>query len=182
MSDKDVFSVLTVLVAACEQAVVELEELDPRRDLLLHQIEKTRDAAVDAARQLGQSGRVSRGRKLMLVERAARQARNEALHREVNERIAQMDKRADASWATDDETYEFLCECGDGDGCDARVGMTLPDYERVRQQDDRFAVVPGHENLGIERVVARSSAYIVVDKIAEVEPYVADDPRGASSR
>jgi hypothetical protein len=114
------------------------------------------------------------------VERAARQARNEALHREVNERIAQMDKRADVSWATDDETYEFLCECGDG-GCDARVRMTLPEYEHVRQQDDRFAVVPGHENLGIERVVTRTSTYVVVDKITEVERYVADDPRSAPS-
>jgi hypothetical protein len=115
------------------------------------------------------------------MERAARQARNEALHREVNERIAQMDKRADASWATDDETFEFLCECGDADGCDARVRMTLPQYEHVRHQDDRFVVVPGHENLRIERVVTRTNAYVVVDKIAEVERYVADDPRGASS-
>jgi hypothetical protein len=70
-------------------------------------------------------------RKLGLVERAARQARNEALHREVNERIAQMDKRADVSWATHDETFEFLCECGAGAGCDARVRMTLPEYEHV---------------------------------------------------
>jgi F420-0:gamma-glutamyl ligase len=53
MSDKDVFSVLTVLVAACEQAVVELEELDPRRDLLLHQIEKTRDAAAGRRKATG---------------------------------------------------------------------------------------------------------------------------------
>jgi hypothetical protein len=115
------------------------------------------------------------------VERAARQARNEALHREVNERLAQMDKRADASWATDDETFEFLCECGHGDDCDARVRMTLPEYEHVREQDDRFAVAPGHENVRIERVVSRTSAYVVVDKIPEVEPYVADDPRDAPS-
>jgi hypothetical protein len=115
------------------------------------------------------------------VEQAARQARNEALHREVNERLAQMDKRADASWAADDETFEFLCECGGGDGCDAHVRMTLAEYEHVRQQDDRFAVAPGHENLRLERVVTRTSAYVVVDKKAELEPYVADDPRGAPS-
>ncbi|TML53260.1 MAG: hypothetical protein E6G21_03085 [Actinobacteria bacterium] len=115
------------------------------------------------------------------MERVARQARNEALHREVNERLAQMDKRADASWATDGEAFEFLCECGAGDGCDARVRMTLTQYEHLRQQDDRFAVAPGHENLRLERVVTRTSAYVVVDKIAELEPYVADDPRGAPS-
>jgi hypothetical protein len=59
--------------------------------------------------------------------------------------------------------------------------MTLPEYEHVRQQDDRFAIAPGHENLRIERVVTQTSTYVVVDKIAEVEPCVADDPRGASS-
>jgi hypothetical protein len=113
--------------------------------------------------------------------RAARQARNETLHREVNERLAQMDKRADAAWATDDETFEFLCECAGGDGCDARVRMKLTDYEHIRRQDDRFAVMPGHENLEIERVVDEGDGYLVVDKIAELEPYVADDPRGAPS-
>ena len=92
-----------------------------------------------------------------------------------------MDKRADASWAADDGTFEFLCECGGGEGCDVRVRMTLPEYEHVRQQDDRFVVAPGHENLPIERVVTQTSAYLVVDKIAELEPYVADDPRGAPS-
>jgi hypothetical protein len=114
-------------------------------------------------------------------ERLARQARNETLHREVNERLAKMDKQADASWATDDETFEFLCECDRGDGCAARVQMKLTEYEQVRGQNDRFAVVPGHENLEIERVVDRGSTYLVVDKIAELEPYVADEPRGAPS-
>jgi hypothetical protein len=115
------------------------------------------------------------------MERAARQARNEALHREVNERLAHMDKLADASWATDEQTFEFVCECGAGEGCDRRVSMTLGEYERVRQQDDRFAVVPGHENLEIERIVARTDAFLVVDKAAELEQYVAEDPRGAPS-
>ena len=113
--------------------------------------------------------------------RAARQARNETLHREVNERLAQIDKRADATWATDDQKFEFLCECDRGDDCHERVRMALPAYEEVRQQDDRFAVTPGHENLEIERVVSRGDGYVVVDKIPDLEPYVADDPRGAPS-
>jgi hypothetical protein len=113
--------------------------------------------------------------------RAARQAKNEALHREVNERLAKLDKQAEAGWANGAEEFEFLCECATGDACDARIKMKLADYERVRDQDDRFAVAPGHENPEIERVVDRSEGYVVVDKLAELEPYVADDPRGASS-
>jgi hypothetical protein len=113
-------------------------------------------------------------------ERASRQAKNEALHREVNERLAEIDKQADAGWATAEHTFEFICECGDG-SCEARVAMLLSEYEGVRGQDDRFAVHPGHENEQIERVVERGESYVIVDKIAELEPYVADDPRGAPS-
>ena len=111
----------------------------------------------------------------------ARQAQNENIHREVNERLAAMDKQADATWASDDELFDFLCECGAGESCDARVRMKLVDYERMRQQDDRFAVAPGHENPEIERVVERGDGYVVVDKVGEVEQLVADDPRGAPS-
>jgi hypothetical protein len=113
--------------------------------------------------------------------RAARQARNETLHREVNERLAQIDKQADAGWATDEETFEFLCECERGDGCHERVRMRLAEYEHVREQDDRFAVVPGHENPELERVVERNERFALVDKVAEAEHAVADDPRGAPS-
>jgi hypothetical protein len=112
--------------------------------------------------------------------RTARQARNEALHREVNERLAEMDKQTH-SWAGDDELFDFMCECAAGDGCNARVRMKLSEYEQVRQQDDRFAVVPGHEVADIERVVDAHERYVVVDKARELEPYVADDPRGAPS-
>ena len=113
--------------------------------------------------------------------RTARQARNEALHREVNERLARIDKQAEAGWAEDDQLFEFVCECGAGDECDAKVRMRLSDYETVRRQDDRFAVFPGHEIEAIERVVDRGDGYVVVDKTAELERFVADDPRGAPS-
>jgi hypothetical protein len=89
-------------------------------------------------------------------DRAVRQARNEALHREVNEQLAKLDKQANSAWADENALFEFLCECGSGDECEERVEMRLADYDRVRQQDDRFAVVPGHESPRIERVVDRT--------------------------
>src|SRR5207253_1730469 len=103
------------------------------------------------------------------------------LHREVNERLAHMDKQADANWATDDERFEFVCECGAGQSCDARVRMRLAEYEQVRTQNDRFAVYPGHEIEDIEHVVERGEGYVIVDKVRELEPFVADDQRGAPS-
>jgi hypothetical protein len=49
--------------------------------------------------------------------------------------------------------------------------MTLDEYERVRSQRDRFALVPGHENSAIERVVERDDRYVVVDKLDEAERF-----------
>ena len=114
-------------------------------------------------------------------ERYERQAKNESLLREVNERLAALDRGAD-EWAGDDELFEFVCECGAGGGCTARVRMTLGEYDSVRQQDDRFALVPGHETAELERVVERTPRYVIVDKVEAAEPFVRDDPRGAPSR
>jgi hypothetical protein len=116
-------------------------------------------------------------------ERLERQARNESLIRAVNERIEAVDKDSrERNFGPKGELFEFLCECGAGDaGCLERVRMTIDEYERVRQQDDRFAVVPGHENPELERVVERSDRFLVVDKISDAEHAVADDPRGAPS-
>jgi hypothetical protein len=116
---------------------------------------------------------------MSLEERFARQARNEALFREVNERIAQLGANAQA-WSPDG-TVEFMCECGEEGGCGQRVRVPVAVYDRVRSQDDRFVVRPGHETLEIERAVEWTDDYVVVDKIPEAELYVEDDPRGAPS-
>jgi hypothetical protein len=112
-------------------------------------------------------------------ERFARRARNEALFRSVNERIAQLGEAAEA-WSPDGNV-EFLCECGDEGGCGERIRMPLDVYERVRAQDDRFAVKPGHETLELEQAVEWADEYVIVDKVRAAEPFVADDPRGAPS-
>jgi hypothetical protein len=103
--------------------------------------------------------------------RLERQARNEGLIRTVNEQIAAIDQQA-TSWAEADQQFEFLCECGRNSGCDDRVLMTLEEYERVRGQRDRFALVPGHESDEIERVVETADRYVIVDKLDEAEPFV----------
>jgi hypothetical protein len=114
--------------------------------------------------------------------RLARQARNEALVREVNERIDSLDREAERSGAADrGSTFGFHCECGQDGGCREMVWMTLSEYEVVRGQDDRFAVAPGHENEELEDVVARTDRFVVVDKIAAAEQLVADDPRGRAA-
>jgi hypothetical protein len=119
-------------------------------------------------------------------KRLEQQSRNEALLREVNERVAELDKAAEeSSFAPDQTLFDFLCECGAGDGeggaCLEQVRMTINEYTQVRAQDDRFAVSPGHETELIESVVARTDRFVIVDKEPSAEPFVADDPRGAPS-
>ena len=112
-------------------------------------------------------------------DRYARQARNEALLREVNERIADLGDRAEA-WSPGG-VVEFMCECGVEGGCGERVRMPLHVYETVRAQDDRFAVKPGHETPELESAIDWTDDYVIVDKLPAVESLVDDDPRGASS-
>jgi hypothetical protein len=126
------------------------------------------------------------GRKAM-DERLKRKARNEALIREVNERIETVDKAAErASLAPEGRLFEFICECGGNDAgdisCEEHVEMTIQEYEKVRSQDDRFALYPGHEREELEWVAARNERFVIVDKRPGAEPFVEDDPRGAPSQ
>src|SRR4029450_10557356 len=120
-----------------------------------------------------------------MQSRHERQARNEALLREVNERIERVNQATQEAGLSEDATFEFLCECGRVKGadvsCDEHVEMTLAEYEDVRSQDDRFALVPGHETPELEEVVRRTEKFVIVDKRPEAEQFVANDPRGATS-
>jgi hypothetical protein len=121
-----------------------------------------------------------------LDSRLARQARNEAQVREINERIESFDRSLEKQGYSDGlMTFEFHCECGAGGGnvagCEEQVEMTLKEYEEVRAQNDRFVVRPGHETPELEDTVRRTEEYVIVDKKPSAEPLVADDPRGAPS-
>jgi hypothetical protein len=117
-----------------------------------------------------------------MENRYERQARNEALAREVNERLAELDEQAVSTWAAPSEQlFEFLCECSAEGGCETRLQLTLEEYDRVRAQDDRFAIAPAHETRDIEHVVERHERFVIVDKVDAAEPFTRDDPRGAPS-
>jgi hypothetical protein len=104
--------------------------------------------------------------------REERAARNEALLREVNDRIEEVGKHLQV--LPDGEQLDFRCECGRPE-CEELISMTVREYRHVRSDNDRFAVVPGHENDGIERVVERFERYAIVDKKPEAEPLVGAD-------
>jgi hypothetical protein len=105
-------------------------------------------------------------------ERDERTARNESLLRSVNENIEELTEKFQV--VPEDERFEFHCECGQT-GCEERIRMTISEYRTVRVQQDRFAVVPGHESPDFERVVDYSERYVVVDKLPQAEPFVGAD-------
>jgi hypothetical protein len=87
-------------------------------------------------------------------------ARNEAAFRLINEDI---ERGRDAE---DDRTLVgFVCECGSAD-CSRLIELTPAEYEQVRTDPCRFAIVNGHEVPSVETVVERHDRYAIVRKLA----------------
>lgn len=104
----------------------------------------------------------------MTEVRRRRFAENQALFREVNERIG---ANAEAQGA-DSHAYEFVCECSSLE-CFERFELTLREYGRVRERDQRFIVLSGHERPEVEDVVERRGAVAIVAKRGDATDAVA---------
>lgn len=104
-----------------------------------------------------------------------RKAANEAVFREVNERIEEMQH----SFArVTDEPLHLICEC-DRLSCTREVEMSVGAYEQLRSDPACFVVVPTHEDTTVEQVVASSAGYVVVRKRSGLPHDLAEatDPR-----
>jgi hypothetical protein len=98
------------------------------------------------------------GESAYVSDRTERIGVNEALFREVNERIGRL--QVDLG---EPSTFEIVCECGVA-SCTERFPITSDEYRALREDVHRFAVVPGHEWLELERIVERHADYVVVEK------------------
>jgi hypothetical protein len=105
-------------------------------------------------------------------DRERRVMRNEALFREVNERIEDVSAEVSGS-----ELIDFVCECGE-EACIETIRLSRDEYEEVRTVSDHFAIKPGHEHPDFERVIDRRDRYLIIDKVGQAED-IADrtDPR-----
>jgi hypothetical protein len=106
--------------------------------------------------------------------RERRIGENEALFREVNERVRETSETFDVASGE----AEFVCECGSA-SCVERIRMSLEEYERVRADPTTFVIVPGHEEPDVEVVVAHEGRYDVVRKHSGAAEEIAihTDPR-----
>ena len=91
------------------------------------------------------------------MPRTVRKAGNRALFREVNEQIAGVTGTFEAKG----RLYGFVCECNRL-GCAETMQIPLGVYARLRDDPSTFVVLPGHEDLEQETIVAYELEYVVV--------------------
>lgn len=92
-------------------------------------------------------------------DRASRIGRNEAVFREVNERLESLNE----TFGTLTGRMELVCECGDA-LCGDMIALTAADYEAVRADAELFVTAKGHVVDGVERVVDARPGYDVIRK------------------
>jgi hypothetical protein len=109
---------------------------------------------------------------LLEEKRLERQAKNQVLFRSINELI----EGAKVSFGDGAEELEVLCECSTA--CTQVVVLTHSEYEAVRGGSTLFVIVPTHETPAIERVVAQSDRFAVVETFGmAARAAVESDPR-----
>ncbi len=94
-----------------------------------------------------------------MTERDRRIAANQTVFREVNERLEDLNR----TFGAITEEMELVCECG-RTGCDARLSLTVVEYEEVRADPTLFVVAPGHAVEDVETFVGRREGYELVKK------------------
>ncbi len=113
--------------------------------------------------------------KISLAER--RQIENEMIFRRVNETVIQDLIELDAEHTKNDDLdllwdqtilLSFQCECSD-ENCEARIPLTLKDYQEIHEDRDTFIVKQDHEIDSIEKVILTRQEYIVVRKNNRVD-------------
>ena len=104
--------------------------------------------------------------------RQRRAARNQAMFREVNERLEQLGEQFGGS-----ASQQFVCECAAAD-CIVPIEVTIDEYERARRAGATFVVAPGHVHGDVERVVFEHARFTVVEKLEAAAEFAhAHNPR-----
>jgi len=107
-----------------------------------------------------------------------RAARNQALYREVNEKLQTLNEAFEEVL---DTGSAWLCECADVN-CTETMELTLGEYEALRDHPNRFAVLPGHEYPEVESIVEDHERYVVVEKLGPGASFAVETyPRRAAS-
>jgi hypothetical protein len=110
----------------------------------------------------------------------ARNAGNQNLYREVNDRVMETNARFDVV-GEEGRIVEVFCECGDA-GCTDRVLITREAYECVREDSQTFVLLPGHDQGLVEEVIETTPDYVIARNIGEAAEIATDGDRRRGSR
>jgi hypothetical protein len=107
-------------------------------------------------------------------ERERRLGLNEALFRDVNERLRDLNE----SFGEVTNRIELVCECAKP-GCAERITLSVRQYEDLRAEPEHFVIAPGHAVADIEDVIATGHGWEIVRKRpgGPAEVARASDPR-----
>jgi hypothetical protein len=91
-------------------------------------------------------------------------AKDQALFREVNERLRDLNE----AFEDGSRTSVFVCECANRD-CMKHLPVPLAEYEEVRRVPTHFIVAPDARHIfpEVERVTREESTYFVVEKFGD---------------
>ena len=92
-------------------------------------------------------------------DRARRIGLNEALFREINERLETLQENASRHLGV----LELVCECGDRD-CAERITLSIGEYQELRSDPLLFAVLPSPEIPDVEDVLQQMNGWLIVRK------------------
>jgi hypothetical protein len=92
-------------------------------------------------------------------ERIRRIGENEALYRQVNENLEELNQ----AFGTVSGVFEVKCECGSLE-CTEHVTVPREVYEQVRANSAHFIIKPDHEFPEAEHVVERHDQFVIVRK------------------
>lgn len=95
----------------------------------------------------------------MSDERVTRVGHNEALYRQVNERIEEIN----AGFGAITGGFVIVCECGHL-ACMEQITVARDVYEETRANPARFILKPGHDIDDVEVVVQDHGDFVVVEK------------------
>jgi hypothetical protein len=109
-------------------------------------------------------------------ESQRRKAANEAVFREVNEKIESLQRRFAVA---EHQPLHIVCECDRLD-CSETMSIQVQTYEKVRSDSALFFVRPGHEDGSVEDVVDTGGDHMIVRKRPGEPQEIAEqtDPRG----
>lgn len=105
------------------------------------------------------------------------EARNQAMFREVNERIEELADGFDAGGRD-----RLICECGNPE-CTQQIEVTRAEYKHLRTHGSRFVVALNHENPETETIVEENERFAIVETYAGSASQIAreTDPRSQAN-